>query len=531
MRMISSNCAKYFLCIVGLCTACFIAMEPVSLETHLDDDRLDALDSLRISSWEENFPEHATVISIACDPLDLYDKNKGIFVRGTEWQKYPDSIACDYLEPANYNNTADAFKKLCRVDVLTETSTFSEPRLLSVRGKITRGYDRKGLRLTTLEQNGISAELPRTIDLYTQDNDPTRMRQIMAENYANILGLMNLETFPALVYINKKYYGMFDVGQETDDAFFVKKGFHSGNAIFIKRLGELIKSELSGDADSERYGELINMLRQHDLSDTNNYHVVNEIFDEQNLINYYALEYCISNQDWPHNNWGIVKGRVVDENSPIEDGRWRFFVFDVAGGLTFDAKPLGKDLFSQVLQDPIFCELWKNEGFRVRFVQRVSDIIYILFNEEATEQLLDSYVKTIGPLRLVDERELQLEDYLDMDEALAEFREYFYRVKDSRLPQVCEKAGMQLVDVVVVLDEGMDDCSIELNGLELPIQLGSWIGRYCKNAELNFRIDSDSSNEEYEWINLKTGEVIADGDMLSCNAAEPLTIKPMRIAG
>ena len=125
------------------------------------------------------------------------------------------------------------------------------------------------------------------------------------------------------VFINGQYEGYFNPCEHIAEAFC--------QSWFDSELDWDIIT-MSGDAregDRVRIEALKQFIRTHDLSQPENYRVVERQVDIKEFIDYLILRLWTGDWDWPHNNWSAASERS-------SQGKWHFFVWDSEGGMFSD---------------------------------------------------------------------------------------------------------------------------------------------------------------------------------------------------
>ena len=124
----------------------------------------------------------------------------------------------------------------------------------------------------------------------------------------------------------------------------------------------------------------MDLYSKKDLSDSNNYQDVCNLFDIDSFIDHYATNLYLVTFDWPNHNYGLWKnnGDKIDGND-FSDGKWRFMTYDLDYTLGATYADFGGvegyqyDTFrhmDRAKSDPptnLFVALLKNEEFKTKF--------------------------------------------------------------------------------------------------------------------------------------------------------------------
>ena len=172
------------------------------------------------------------------------------------------------------------------------------------------------------------------------------------------------------VYINMRYWGIYNVTERLDDEFLDS---HFGEAEWdIIRTGD---SVVSGSKDGWR--ELGRFVKTSDLSIEANYQEVARRVDIADFTAYIILNMWAQNHDWPHNNWYAFR-RV--------GGRWRFLSWDAEWGIGLSPTGFSRDTYAHVVGSR------KKGTIRDIFVALVNNAGYTEYFQSEVERYLD------GPL-------------------------------------------------------------------------------------------------------------------------------------
>ena len=121
------------------------------------------------------------------------------------------------------------------------------------------------------------------------------------------------------LYINGVYWGLYNPVERADE--FYGATFFDGDAAdwFAVNHG----GDLSGD--DERFDFLTRSLYREDMSDPQNYELLNEYLDVEGFIDYLIISWWTAVSDWPQNNW---YGANRNATSTLDASPFRFFAWD-----------------------------------------------------------------------------------------------------------------------------------------------------------------------------------------------------------
>lgn len=186
------------------------------------------------------------------------------------------------------------------------------------------------------------------------------------------------------LYLDGLYWGIYNVHERPDEHFATDYyGGEKDDTLVVKHSTNDIDGlkytwANGGLAAESAYNDLLVASRQN-MSNDSNYQAVADILDIDDFIDYIAVHYYAGGiNDWPHNNW------YATYDSGSVDGKWRFHSWDQEHAFptndngdmwhqTFDATGLIDDSESA---GEIFYNLIENEEFRLRFSDRIQELMY-----------------------------------------------------------------------------------------------------------------------------------------------------------
>ena len=145
--------------------------------------------------------------------------------------------------------------------------------------------------------------------------DPKGIRIMDAVLTRTLKGQMDIdmqEYRPVVVYINGKYYGLYNLRQKLNSDYLVSKYGVSKNNI------DLIKYTTPKKGSTADYENLIYYINTHDPANSDVYEYLKTQIDMQELVNYLIVESYYGNTDL---------GNI--EYWKSSDGKWRWMLYDL----------------------------------------------------------------------------------------------------------------------------------------------------------------------------------------------------------
>ncbi len=196
---------------------------------------------------------------------------------------------------------------------------------------------------------------------------------------------------PVHAFVNGEYWGIYNM-RERQDVHWLKQnyGYNPEEVDYLERVAEGdLHSEFAGNWDD--YNAMEQTAIDLDLSDDDNYAVIDNWINTENLIDYQFSEIFYGNQDWLSNNVKLWK--------PHDDSRkWEWIIWDVDYGLgryapNFD---IGNPDFNYLnfalswggwgnqIETYLLQNLVENEGFMNNFASRGADLMNTKFKPNNT---------------------------------------------------------------------------------------------------------------------------------------------------
>ena len=398
------------------------------------------------------------VISISMDYDDLFDSEKGIYVKGdtfeaalgkylTSGKKVKDGELARSLD-ANYKQRGRDWEReasLVMFEVLPEgtVEVLNQTCGIRIQGNYSRSDLQKGFRLYARKDYGDNNFRYAVFgEDYLNDEGKVmdKFKNLVLRNGGNCAFTSKFnDTFwqslvrdtavetkqsrPCVVYLNGEYWGLYVLEEDySDDYFEDLHGVNKDDVVVYKGDAEtyaigysLDEGEIpEGEEVDYYFKDLIAFFDSHsDLKAQQDYDEFVKLVDPQSVMDYFAVECWINNKwDWPGKNWSMWKTISVDEDNTYADGRWRFVFYDVEfGGVSgsSDAKTntikednyKPKGLLDMDTNNPAvlcFAYLMTNDGFREAFCDRLSGLSEGLLEKEAALVRLQEFEDIYGPL-------------------------------------------------------------------------------------------------------------------------------------
>lgn len=331
------------------------------------------------------------VLSITCTEEALYDPDTGIFVH---YDEQTDEWICPAALTMFGADGRLLLERGIGLGVAGGTSAAFPVKSLRIEGGAEYDARYDGLALTLLGSEAAATRFPRVTgynhirlrsgsqDLYEGCNIRSSLLSRLAEQ-SNFDGCTGTQR--CIVYLNGAFYGIMDMQQPYSASYLADRYSLPDTAqVETVKGSEVVFRNVGFDAWFEA-----------GLDDPANRAVLEEHFDMDNFLLYYAVEILANNNDWPMNNFEMWRynGEAVEGN-PYTDGRWRFLIYDA--DLTYFTH-MGEeyetgffegcrgDIFVSLMEGlhrgegSVFPAVMQSEYYRSRFLTLVSDLLNTSF--------------------------------------------------------------------------------------------------------------------------------------------------------
>lgn len=348
------------------------------------------------------------VISLIADPDDLFGYDNGIYVLG---KSYGDSLSSGEIEEepeqveANYKIRGRKSEREAYLNFFDEVhnEVFSQNVGIRIRGGYSRTNSQKSINIFSrniYEGQGsfkgsfFDGVYPETsVSLFAGGQDAGyKYKDELFSRLMEGTDTSVLKSKPCYLFLNGEFWGIYWLQERYTDYYFRNHYYtKKDNTTNIK----LDYHTEEGDLLDEKYQEIWNFIDSSDLSDEAVYEDFCSLVDIDSLIDYYAANIYIEHlNDWPRSNIGIWRSLSVEPGNSYEDGRWRYYIFDVNSTSMLDAD---NETLSEVLgYDALLRALFTNGDFRLKFLERFRTLEKRVFDVNRVEEILDELDSEMG---------------------------------------------------------------------------------------------------------------------------------------
>ncbi len=471
------------------------------------------------------------IVSITGDEEALFGYEKGLFVRGRQFDEYmeanPNADTLSETIPANYLSDAETGVHAA-VFLPDGTQIISQNCGLKIYGNITRAKNQKSFRLTARTDYDAVNEFsyPFLPNLLTEEGRVAvdAFQRLSFHNAGNDNGYAFIRTeligelarrtdFPdvlvaesAVVFVNGRYQGVYWLNNTFDDRYFEEKyGEHAGEFVVCEGTVSTM-DEANAETAQERqcveeYNAFCKWVETADLADEGNWQRVTDTIDVENFAKYMAIEYYVSNIDWPHNNVKVYRYQSAPgegyTQGTVFDGRYRYLLYDTDYGMGLQfmgwfgnnaEDPMLDDLCNNNEYTGLFRGLLQREEFRNLFINEVLNLLNTTFARSGVETVLEGLNNSrYEELRyMLEETDLMKDSLWESDDngianvdyemaTILNFADYRPATVTTEMQEQWDCGGYATIELDVSSVQGMQ---INKSPVEANTSTGTFVGTY-----------------------------------------------------
>lgn len=438
--------------------------------------------------------ENVKIMSLVCEPDDLFDESRGIYVLGDayrDWLSTGEEAEILQTIPANYLNRERSGQRTAGVLLFDEERRLIADQQIGIRihGGWSRAHRQKGFNFYANEIYGqdtypLAAYMLRTSGW--SDTNMTMLRDVFNQSLVSDRDVVTQEGEPCIVFINGEFWGLYNLQERFTETFFSEKfGINSDHLIMVKQESRV---SIGRDSDIALYEQLLDVVAGAGLESEDYYEAVQGVMDIQSFIDYYCFELYIGNSDWPFNNNCCFRSREPEDGNDLMDGRWRWALYDTDdssgyGRAVYDSNPFSTEAHSNgdPMTTPLMGGLLQSEEFREQFVISFMDMANENFRYDTVHARLYDMAQRYAEPMVNTQRRFNGSDYtIDTFWSYIEEVDSFYRQRyEYVVPYMADAMQLagELAPVRIVVSEPGRG-RVVLNTLELGLEDGEWSGSY-----------------------------------------------------
>ena len=338
------------------------------------------------------------VISLVSDPVNLFDDEKGIYVKGKIYRESGAGFGFGGgVHPANYTQEGREWERPAHITVFENgKATYSAGVGIRMHGAWTRSAAQKSFNLyaradygtSKLEYDFFNGQLTnvngKVIDSFDKitlrnggNDDKTKIRDRLNQEMVQNRAYGTQAQTECVVFLDGEFWGTYNIVEKIGKEFIADHYKVKQGSVCMIKTDELADGSDQGKAD---YESLKQMANSANYSDAGIYAQFEQLMDLESLADYFATELIVGNSDFGNNNYALWKTEVVDPDKPYADGRWRFILFDTEYGQgLYGQSNASTNVINSLKQKNTWLTklfyglLENNEEFRAMFLQRYNE--------------------------------------------------------------------------------------------------------------------------------------------------------------
>jgi hypothetical protein len=338
-------------------------------------------------------------LSLVTAPENLWDASTGIYAnpqqRGDEWER---PVHIEFIE-----NGSLSFRESCGARTHGNFSRTFAKKSLRLYFRSEYGADR--LQAPIFADPAVASYKRLVLSAGGNDSslDPradwnegwSLIRDAVMSRLFQETGTLATDARPVRLYLNGEPWGIYFM-KERIDRFFVEDHFSYSDFDLLQRDTELFVEE----GTDEEWNRLETLFQTSDLSDPVAFASAETWIDIDNFIDHYIIEMWAANYDWPQNNLFHLRPR-----GPTGQFQWIPWDTDasLAAPTTSDAT---RDIYPHVTGMHVngldwstlwFRKLLDNESFRIRFVNRIADLLNTALKGTHAKDVVEGIAGSVRP--------------------------------------------------------------------------------------------------------------------------------------
>lgn len=385
----------------------------------------------------------------------------------------------------NYNESGIEWERNCQMKYITDKGLEAESSMgIRIQGASSVFMDKKSFRLFFRNQYGVPefnypifgdngpAGFKRLVLKSGYDDDITTetgilLRDALSVNLWNKTGGFQQMNNWAILYLNNKYWGIYNVRESIDENF-VQAHTNFKNFDLIRFHNEGAEC-VYGTIDD--WDVMYNFILNNDFSVEENFQILDTMVNMDDLVNLMAFVHCTEYYSW---GWGVS---VIKEKKT--GAKWRFSIWDTDRAystLNWDGFVELENYSSYHWANIVHKKLTRNNEFNRRLINRICDLWNSALEPDKAVSELDSIYTIVKP-EMVNELLRWNPDNTNWETNVEEVRNFLRNRPEVLKNQIIDKFSLPGTHMLTVDVNGQGFIRVnKLNVYQFP-----WQGDYFEN--------------------------------------------------
>lgn len=335
------------------------------------------------------------IVSIALDPVSLWDEEFGIYVKGSKWK------GNNWDE--QFYNYKQNWKRDVHVTMLGPSGEVlaEYPARVKIYGGASRGHPQKSLALEAEGNPGPADVFQKGAGLHYKtlllrnsgdDWGRTMFRDVLMHTIImEHTDIDHQSARPVILLLNGRYWGIHNLREKIDKHYLERNHNIPADQVDLIERGREVKA-----GSIKHYGQLLEFLRNRDFTRNSVFQELENRVDIEEFTDYQIAEIYFLNRDWPGNN--------IRAWRPQKDGgKWRWILYDTDNGFSCKGTKPESNALKRALQPEfgnsnlLIRKCLENPSFREYFIQRFASHLQVTFSPERVLGIISSLESRIEP--------------------------------------------------------------------------------------------------------------------------------------
>lgn len=348
--------------------------------------------------------KNSRVLSIIVNPQDLWGED-GIYITGSEYDDWFLSDRTEREPFTHFNQKGKDYEVEADLTLFSGEKQHAQKAGLRIAGASTRNLPVKRFNLYARNKySGNSVfDIPlfegvSTHKLSLRPGNGNALIQAMAADRA----VTTQKSIPAFVFVNGEFWYHTYLSEGYGEQYFEEYyQLNPQNILAPSRANNLFNTDLNITLKEELYS----FLAQSDMRREEDYKALCEKIDMQSYIDFMCIQLYCDNYDFNESKNTVWWRSIRKGNTPYEDTRWRFGLYDLDAVEWVNAETYGVQTKAQknsfVLEPPFFvgsvqeqqlyASVKVNPHFQKQFTLTMMDLMNANFRYETATAFIDTF--------------------------------------------------------------------------------------------------------------------------------------------
>ena len=360
--------------------------------------------------------------------------------------------------------------------------------------------------------------------------DDSRIRDLIGRDlFYTRENLTSLDTKISVLFLNGEYWGAYLIQEKLNDDFIEKNYLIPSKSVSLIKDNEL---EEGPEEEVTKFKDFCKEYSKKDLASDAIYKEIEDYINLDSLIELYASEIYISNNDWPGTNDGEFRniGDKIEGNE-YADGKWRFIIIDLDYSMNFSFVDIDRFNYSYSRKDSaeivsfFFDLLQKNKNFQNKFVNTFCDYANEVCNPTKVNAALKKIREDDVIETLTDSQKrwgrcpptFNSAMYRQLVNGIEEFFKNRAQYALKHMKDFLKLNGDVLDLTIKVNGKG----KIQINSIIPDLDNGEWTGKYFAGIPISIKAIPDEGHAFKEWSG--TDQTLKQNDEIILSESTTIT--------